>query len=343
MKSVVTYFIAFFTSFILAFLLTPLVRRAAFRFDVLDHPRAPVKIHREPVPYLGGVAIFLAFLIPVVVGLLVLDIPEEGREQLLGILLGGTIIVALGLADDLQGLSARTKLFVESLAAIVLIMFGVRLKFLPFWPSVPLTILWVVGIINAFNIIDIMDGLSSGVAFIAALALIAIALPGNQVFVILACAALAGASLGFLRHNLFPAKIYMGDAGSLFLGFTMAALAIGTSYTAVNRIALFAPLLILGIPIYDTFLVTVLRTKKGRSILRASNDHFALRLVALGLSRKKTVLIVYLISILLAIAGVIVTRVEIKWAILTYCLVILISFLVGHRLAQIEMKEETHG
>ena len=337
------YLITFLSSLVLVLLLTPLARKMAFRFDILDHPRAPVKVHKEPVPYLGGIAIFLAFLIPVIVGFFLFNIPEEGREQLLGILLGGVIIIALGVADDLQGLSARTKLFVESLAAVVLIMFGVRLKFLPFWPSIPLTILWVVGIINAFNIIDIMDGLSSGVAFIASLALIAIALPGEQAFVILACAALSGACLGFLRHNLFPAKIYMGDAGSLFLGFTMAAIAIGTSYTAVNRIALFAPILILGIPIYDTFLVTALRTKKGRSILRASNDHFALRLVTLGLSRKKTVLIVYLISILLAIAGVVVTRVEIKWAILIYCLIILFSFLVGHRLAQIEMKEEIHG
>lgn len=335
-------FLIFFFSLVLVLLLTPLARRVAFRFDILDHPRAPVKVHKEPVPYLGGVAIFLAFLVPVIAGFFLLNIPAEGKTQLLGILLGGTIIIALGLADDLQGLSAKTKLFVESLAAVVLIMFGVRLKFLPFWPSIPLTILWVVGITNAFNIIDIMDGLSSGVVFIASLALIAIALPGEQAFVILACAASAGACLGFLRYNFFPAKIYMGDAGSLFLGFIMAALAIGTSYTAVNRIALFAPILILGIPIYDTFLVTALRTKKGRSILRASNDHFALRLVALGLSRKKTVLIVYALSILLAVVGVIVTRVEIRWAIFIYCLVILLSFLVGHRLARIEMKEEIH-
>ncbi|MCK4648258.1 undecaprenyl/decaprenyl-phosphate alpha-N-acetylglucosaminyl 1-phosphate transferase, partial [bacterium] len=249
-------FLIFFSSLVLVLLLTPLARRGAFRFDILDHPRAPVKVHKEPVPYLGGIAIFLAFLVPVIAGFFLLNIPEEGRKQLLGILLGGAIIIALGLGDDLEGFSAKTKLFVESLAAIVLIMFGVRLKFLPFWPSIPLTILWVVGIINAFNIIDIMDGLSSGVVFIASLALIAIALPGEQAFVILACAALAGACLGFLRYNFFPAKIYMGDAGSLFLGFTLAALAIGTSYTAVNRIALFAPILILGIPIYDTFLVT---------------------------------------------------------------------------------------
>jgi UDP-GlcNAc:undecaprenyl-phosphate GlcNAc-1-phosphate transferase len=334
------YFVTFLSSLILVFLLTPLAKRAAFWFDILDHPRAPVKVHKEPVPYLGGVAIFLAFLIPVIVGFFLLNIPEEGKKELSGILLGGILILALGLADDLKGLSAKTKLFVETIAAILLIAFGVRLKFLPFWPSIPLTILWVVGITNAFNIVDIMDGLSIGVAFIASLALIAIALPGNQAFVILACVALAGASLGFLRYNFFPARIYMGDAGSLFLGFTMAALAIGTSYTAVNRIALFAPILILGVPIYDTFLITALRTKKGRSILRASNDHFALRLVALGLSRRKTVLIVYFISILLAIAGIVVTLVKIKWAILIYCLVILLSFLVGHRLARIEMKEE---
>jgi len=333
------YFIAFFTSLVLVFLLTPLARRMAFRFDILDHPRAPVKIHKEPVPYLGGVAIFLAFLVPVIAGFFLFNIPEEGKKELSGILLGGILIVALGLGDDLEGFSAKTKLFVETIAAIILIAFGVRLKFLPFWPSIPLTILWVVGITNAFNIIDIMDGLSSGVAFVASLALIAIALPGEQAFVILACAALAGACLGFLRYNFFPAKIYMGDAGSLFLGFTLSSLAIGTSYTAVNKIALFAPILILGIPIYDTFLVTALRTKKGRSILRASNDHFALRLVTFGLSRKKTVLVVYLISILLAIAGIVVTLVKIRWAIFIYCLVILISFLVGHRLAQIEVSE----
>jgi UDP-GlcNAc:undecaprenyl-phosphate GlcNAc-1-phosphate transferase len=337
------YFLSFLASCVLAFFFTPAARKIAFRFNILDYPRMPVKAHKEPVPYLGGVALYLAFLVPLVAGFFLLALPPGGKKEFFGILLGGVLMLGLGLGDDLKGFSARTKLLVETLAAILLVIFGVRLKFLPLGPSIPLTILWVVGITNAFNIIDIMDGLAGGVACIASLALVAIALPGHQILVILAAATLAGACLGFLRYNRSPAKIYMGDAGSLFLGFTLASLAIGTSYTAVNKIALFAPILILGIPIYDTFLVMALRTKKGRSILRASNDHFALRLAALGLGRKRTVAVVYLISILLAVAGVAVTRVEIKWAIFIYGAIVFISLLVGHRLARVEMREESHG
>lgn len=333
------YFLTFFSALILGYLLTPLARKIALRFNLMDRPRVPVKVHREPTPYLGGAAVYLAFLIPVVI---IGFFTSNLSQRMVGILFGGTIIMALGLADDLKGLPVSTRFLVQILAASVLILFGIRLEFIgnPY-VALALTIIWVVGITNAFNLIDIMDGLSAGIAFIAASAFLFISLPTQQTFVILASAALAGSALGFLRYNFAPARIFMGDTGSLFLGFTLGALSIGTSYTAQNPIALLSPILILGIPIYDTLLVMALRTKRKRSIFRGSPDHLALRLEALGIDRKYVVLILYLMSIVLAQAAFISTIINLYGAIFTYVLVGIISFVGGRYLGRIDMEQRS--
>ncbi len=327
--------IIFACALTLSLIFTPLVRILAFKLNILDHPNA-IKTHREPVAYLGGLAIYLAFILAIVVAL-ALGLPFK---EIAVIIIGATLVMILGLVDDLRPLSFKIKLFLEVLIATLLIVFDIRIKFItPDYIAIILTILWVVGVTNAFNIIDIMDGLSSGVAVIAALVFLFINPPAEQIYVNYTAAALAGAALGFLRYNFSPARIFMGDAGSLVLGFVLAVLSIGTSYSKVNNIALYAPILILGIPIYDTFLVMILRFKQGKNIFQGSPDHFALRLEKLGFSRRKVVVTTYIASIGLSTAALMISKVNFRWAVAIYILVALISLRVGIILSKIDMEK----
>lgn len=328
----------FIVALVLSLVFTPLVRLLAIRLNIMDHPN-PIKTHRAPIAYLGGVAIYLAFILAIILAL-VLGLPFK---EISVIIIGATLIMILGLVDDLHPLSFKTKLVLEVLIASILIVFDIRIKFItPDYIAVILTILWVVGVTNALNIIDIMDGLSSGVAVIAALAFLFINPPSEQTYVNYTAAALAGAALGFLRYNFPPARIFMGDAGSLVLGFVLAVLSIGTSYSHVNNIALYAPILILGIPIYDTFLVMILRLKRGKNIFHGSLDHFALRLEKLGFSRSKVVLTSYIVSVCLSTAALMISKVNIYWAIAIYVLVALFSITIGFNLSKIDMEKPHH-
>ena len=275
-----------FLAFLLSLYGTPLAARAALKFGIVDAPDGSLKRHREPVPYLGGLAIYLSFLLS-------LALVFQFDRRILGILLAGSIVLILGLIDDLGVLSPKEKLFGQMVACFVLIKSGIVIEIaaLPGPVNLILTYLWVIGVINAINIIDIMDGLSSGVALIAAFFLGVVAQwNGEPMFAMLA-AALIGSLLGFLRYNFHPAQIYLGDTGSMFVGLLLAALSITGRYASPNRIAWFAPVLILGIPLFDLFFVSVVRWWKGRSILRGSPDHFALRLSSIGWSPRRVVLL----------------------------------------------------
>jgi len=197
------------------------------------------------------------------------------------------------LVDDIKpgGLGFQWKFVFQILGALLLIAFDMRIKFIdPPWLATLVTILWVVGITNAFNLIDIMDGLSSSQAFVASLGFLFIAVPTEDIHVNFTAAAVAGACLGFLPYNMSARfKIFMGDAGSLLLGFLMAALSLGMTYTKVNDIGVFSPLLILGLPLYDTFFVSILRIQQGKSPFLGSKDHLALKLAALGIARRNVV------------------------------------------------------
>lgn len=334
----VKYLIIFFISFLTSCLLTPLARTTALRFNILDRPNI-IKKHTQPVPYLGGLALYGGFLAAIICSL-VMGLPFR---EISVIIIGATLIMVAGLVDDLRPLSFKTKLVLETFIASILILFDIRIKFItPDYFAMLLTVLWVVGITNALNLIDIMDGLSSGVAAIAALAFLFINPPTEQNYVNYTAAALAGSSVGFLCYNFPPAKIFMGDAGSLFLGFVLASLSIGTSYSSTNDIALYAPLLILGIPIYDTCLVIILRFRQGKSIFKGSPDHFALRLQKLGFHKKKVVLITYIVSMCLSTAALILTKVTKWWAIAIYILAAIFSLCFGYNLSKINMeKKET--
>jgi UDP-GlcNAc:undecaprenyl-phosphate GlcNAc-1-phosphate transferase len=296
---------AFIVAFALALYVTPVMRRAALQFGILDRPNAPLKQHAAPVAYLGGLAVFVGFLIT-------LALTFEFSATVLGILLAGTIMVLAGLIDDLGALSPAEKLVCECLAVGVLLKSGlfVKLTFLPPGMDFVLSVLWMLTVINAINIIDIMDGLAPGVAAIAALFLAAIALATARPMIAVMAAALAGSLLGFLRYNSEPASIYLGDSGSLFIGLILAALSMNGSYTRNNWAAMLAPVVVLGVPLFDLALVSVIRWRKGLSPFRGSPDHFAIRLRRAGLSVRQVVGLTYVSGLLLGAVALLVMRTE---------------------------------
>jgi UDP-GlcNAc:undecaprenyl-phosphate/decaprenyl-phosphate GlcNAc-1-phosphate transferase len=293
-------------------ILTPLARSAALRWNVLDMPSTPVKTHRVPTPYLGGAAIFSAVALTLLLSRFLTHFPTGTLRSLRALIIGGGFMMVVGLLDDLKkgGMDFRTKFFFQFLAAGLLLLFDIRIKFIqPVWLAQIFTLFWVVALTNAFNLIDIMDGLSSSQAFVACLGFLFIGLPGEEIYVNVAAAAVAGACLGFIPYNLSEKrKIFMGDAGSLFLGFSLATISLGTSYTKVTEFGLFAPFLLLGFPLYDTFFVSVLRLVKGRSPFLGSKDHLALKLRALGLSSHWVVLVMAVTSVLFSMIALAVTR-----------------------------------
>jgi len=335
----VSYLVAFFFALLLAYLFTPLFREIAVKFKILDHPVPNLKVHTKPIPYLGGLAIWLAFILTLLGVRFFTHFPTGTLRNLRGIFYGGTLIMVLGLIDDIWKLDYRVKFFGQFIASIILVLYNIRIEFIPNLSfSIFLTIFWVVGITNAINIIDIMDGLAAGVAVIVGLAFSFIALPTEKIYVNFAALTLAGSCLGFLKYNWQPARIFMGDSGSLFIGFILAAISLGESYTTINNIGLFAPLLVLGIPIYDTLLVIFFRLLKGKSIFAGSRDHFAFRLEAMGYERKKVILINYYISAILGFTAFLITIVRFEFAVIIYAGVIAFAVLYATRLIYVRVE-----
>ncbi len=271
--------LCFGLSLALSLYFVPVMRRAAIKWGVVDKPDDHLKRHREPIPYLGGIAVYLSFLLS-------LSLAYEFSPELLGIMLAGTIMLLIGLVDDFGVLLPYQKLAGQILATFVLMKAGIyiQVEFFPVWLGIALTVFWVIAIVNAVNIIDIMDGLSGGVSFVAALFLMVVAILNGSTTIAIMAGALAGALLGFLRFNYRPAKIFLGDAGSMFIGLMLAALSITVDYTHENPLAYIAPILILGVPIYDTFLVMLMRAKKRIPVHLGSPDHYAIRLKRIGWS-----------------------------------------------------------
>ncbi len=335
------YFLCFLVALAIALVLTPIMRTAALALKILDHPITDVKTHKQPTPYLGGVAVAAGMATALILARTYTSFPTGTLRSLRGILLGGIIILILGLIDDirLKGLGYRFKFLIQITAALCLISFDIRIHFInPTWVANLLTIVWVVGIINAVNIIDIMDGLSSGIAIVASLGFFFISLPSEQIYVNFSSSALAGALLGFIPYNLSRRhKIFLGDTGSLFIGFMLAALSLGTSYTHTNNAGIFAPILILGVPIYDTILVFFLRLQKGMSPFLGSRDHFALRLERHGFYRPEILILSYAFSLLLSFGAYEVTQVIFEYAMLIYVVVGGLALFFGTWLARIRI------
>lgn len=296
-------------SFFLAFLLTKIVRHVAKRLKVLDQPEER-KIHERPIPLLGGLAIYISYVVTIFLNF-------SFSIELKGLIIGGTLILLIGLLDDIKGVSAKWKLIGQLVATCVLIFFGVKLSFLPntWWGyggEVILTIIWVLGITNAVNFFDGMDGLATGLAVVCSLSFFMVALITNQPYLGYLTIALAGSSLGFLKFNFKPASIFLGDAGSTFLGFTLAGIAVMGGWAERNpKVALSFPILVLSVFIFDMIYITVARIWDGKVrnfkewIEYAGKDHLHHRLVTLGFNEVQTVLLIYLMAACLGIGGII--------------------------------------
>jgi UDP-GlcNAc:undecaprenyl-phosphate GlcNAc-1-phosphate transferase len=297
-------------SLFLSLVLTPLAIGVAVRFGVLDHP-GPAKAHVKAVPYLGGTAIVVSFAGVVLVAAL-LRPPPSGLPQLAGFLGLGVFLALVGLVDDVRGgLSPWLRLALEAGAGLAVWAMGyaAHLSGLPRALDAVVTVLWVAGVTNAFNLLDNMDGLSAGVSVIAALSIFGVACLQHRYLVAALAVALAGCAAGFLRSNFHPARIYMGDAGSLFLGFTISVLLLTLRANAPTRVGVAVILAIAGVALFDTTLVMVSRVTHRRNPFTGGQDHTSHRLVYLGLSVRKAVALTYLVGAALGGVAIAMTQV----------------------------------
>ncbi len=300
----------FITAFAVSFLLTPPVKKLAFKIGAVDVPRDNRRMHKKPTALLGGLAIFAGFL---VAALIFVPIDRPFR----GILLGSIIIIIMGIFDDIYALSAKLKLIIQIIAALFPVLSGVRIdmiavpKFIDAYGylglgyfSIPLTILWIVGVTNAINLLDGLDGLACGVSSISSVTILCIALLVGEPDIAFATAALAGACFGFLPYNFNPAKLFMGDTGALFLGFMLSTLSIQGLFKGYAVISLAVPFLILGLPLFDTAFAMLRRAKNHKPIMSPDRGHLHHRLVDAGLSQKQAVTVIYVMCIILCAIAV---------------------------------------
>ncbi len=341
------YIYGFLIAMVIAYLVTPWVMKLAWKIGAIDVPRDLRRVHKKPMPRLGGLAIFLAFT---VAGLVTLPI---GHSSMRGILAGGAFIVLVGVLDDIYCLPAKVKLVGQIIAAGILVFFGVKIEwvtnplggmfYLGKW-SIPITIFWVVGITNTLNFIDGLDGLAAGIAAIAAFAMMLVNLSLDQGNAVIITSLLAGSAIGFLPYNFNPAKIFMGDTGAMFLGFILSAAAVDGAVKSATAIALIVPILALGLPICDTAYAILRRFLNGKPIMQADKGHFHHRLLAIGLSQKQAVLYMYIISLALGVCSVILAKMGVKEAVIALALVLCMLFVsVRHINSTHETKKTTHG
>lgn len=317
---------AILLAFGIALLVTPLVKKLAFKCGAVDRPNQR-KVHHKLMPRLGGLAIYLSFVAAVCV-------TQNINWQVVGLICGGSLIVLLGFIDDTRGVSPRVKLAGQVLAACAVIPFGLEVKFLtgPFSSeeialglfSIPVTVLWLVSVTNAVNLIDGLDGLAGGTSFIALLTLAAAVgieitrngvYPGQVDAVVLALI-LAGAVLGFLRYNFYPARIFLGDSGSMFLGFSVAVLSIMGLAKGATFISVIIPVVILGIPLLDTVFAIIRRYNGHKPIFQPDKEHLHHKLMEMGLSHRQVVLCIYAVNVVLGLSAIVLTLITPKQAVL---------------------------
>ncbi len=289
--------------------------------------------HRQPTPLLGGVAIFAGST-----AVILWFGPHDLR--LVGLVGGGTLLFVTGLIDDFRRLRPHTKLIAQIVAACLLVFGGVQIGS-PWLAAVaiPLTILWVVGITNAFNLLDNMDGLSAGTACIAAAFLCAFTVAVGSLDVAVLCLALGGAALGFLIYNFNPARIFMGDSGSMYLGYTLAGITLMGTHEMASDVffVLLVPAAMMGLPIFDTTLVTIMRTLEGRPLSQGGRDHLSHRLVAVGLSERQSVLVLYVLAASFGSLGLVARTMGVWLSLLLAGVYFVIAILFGAFLAQVRI------
>ena len=307
------YLLILSCSFILSYFLTPLMSWIALKFNIIDRP-GHRKIHTEPKPRTGGIAIYLSFLIIFYFAHKFRFFTRGFENEFVGLLIGSSIVFFVGIVDDIKQLNAWVKLVGQILASLVLVLYGIRISlFIPnVYVNSIVTILWVVGITNSFNLLDNMDGLSAGVAGISSLTFFLVYGRQGIVDLNILMIILIGSLIGFLRYNFHPARIFMGDAGSLFIGFILGGTAAIGSYlkgSLLTHLPVITPLLILGVPIFDTLSVMYIRWRQHRSIFSADKSHFSHRLVTLGMTQTQAVLFIYLVSFCVGISSILLPRI----------------------------------
>ncbi len=308
-----SFLLAFSGAFLLTLLLTPLVKRLAVRVSAFDHPNEARRVHQAPMPRLGGAAIYAAF----VLAWCVCAWFEPALLATGKLLLAATPIFVLGVVDDVRGVSERWKLVVPACSAVLLYYFDWRVTSLsllpgsafglPLWLGFALTMLWLVGLTNAFNLIDGLDGLAVGIGALATATILGAALWLGQREMALIAVSLLGALLGFLPYNFHPARIFLGDSGSLLLGFVIAALALRGTVKTAGSISLTAPIL-LGLPLVEAVVTLLRRRIAGQPLLPGDRGHFHHKLLELGLSQRQAVLRLYAVGLVFAVSAVLLLR-----------------------------------
>lgn len=305
---------AFVTALLLSFASTPIAKNFAYKIGAIDVPKDKRRMHKKPIPRLGGLAIFSGFFISTLV-----FCNAYISKEIYGMLLGAIVIVALGIFDDVLALKPAQKFGFQLLATGLPVAFGVRITSLPniFGPSeayislniylqYAVTIIWLLAILNAVNLIDGLDGLAVGVSAIMSLCVMMIVIILQAPAVAVVAAALAGACLGFIPYNFNPAKLFMGDTGSMFIGYTLAVMSVMGLFKAYAIIAFAVPFLIFGLPIFDMAFVSIRRVLSGKSPMSADKTHLHHRLIDLGFTQKQAVTIMYAIAAVLGLTAVLI-------------------------------------
>ena len=338
--------LALLVALVVSFLMTPVVKTFAYKVGAIDVPKDNRRMHKVPIPRLGGLAIFIGFMVSI---LLFAEISAEMKS----ILLGAVIIVVLGVVDDIMALPAMLKFVVQIAAALIPALNGVQILAFSnpnifseslYWVlgglSVPFTVLWIVAITNAVNLIDGLDGLANGVSAISATTMLVIALVGGQTQVSIVLAALVGACVGFMPYNMNPAKMFMGDTGATFLGFILATMSIQGLFKYYAVVSFVVPFLILGLPIFDTAFAFIRRVAHGQSPMHAERSHIHHRLIDMGLNQKQAVATLYVISAILGLSAVVLTTSGEQKAMLMFAALCIVGAVAARVVFPREVREE---
>ena len=329
---------SFFISLLISFLLTPFIKYLIQKSEIFDLP-GRMKIHRRPMPTAGGLAIYAAFLISLLYMVAMqTDFFIEFSLQIKGFIIASLFIVILGFIDDLINLSPWLKLAGQFTAGLILYFCGFQIQFItnPFggqiyvstWLSIFLTVFWTAGLINAINLIDGLDGLAVGITSIGLIALLAISLFLHDIVTVFFIVALLGGCLGFLRYNFYPAKIFMGNTGSMFLGLALASISILGFHKVSTSVTFLVPIVALGFPIFDTIFAVIRRWLKKTSIFKADKKHLHHRLLSMGLNQVQVVLFLYFLSAYLGIMSFLLVFLPHQYALLLLFLITLGTYLM---------------
>lgn len=324
---------AFLLAAVLSFAMMPLAKQFAYRVGAIDVPKDARRMHKHPIPRLGGIAIFCGFLISVLC--FTIDFIDK---ELRGILIGALIIVVLGVVDDVLALKPLIKGLPQIFAVLVPVLCGVRIERLPNFfsgndaPYIELSpvlqyavsMIWIMALLNAVNLIDGLDGLAAGVSTIMSLCVAAVAFLMEDYSVVIVAMALAGSCVGFLPYNFNPAKMFMGDSGAMFIGYILGCLSVQGMFKVYSIVTFAVPFLILGLPIFDMGFAAIRRILSGRSPFSADKMHLHHKLIAIGMSQRKAVATLYIISAVLGLVAVLLTGEGFKRALMIIGLVFVI-------------------